>query len=134
MNLMGPLGNGYFAFALNTSRKAAPLVERAGKIVLSNVPIEQFGLARQCGKHHRQESVNRDQLPFETKKSTVLGFPVPCLALHMREMDVEVVRSLGSHTLFVARIINEEQWAEGRHACMIHGIYKARRQRNALAV
>ena len=43
MNLMGPVGDGYFAFALNSHRAAAPLVERARRVVLSSIPLQQSG-------------------------------------------------------------------------------------------
>lgn len=132
MNLMGPLGNGYFALALNSSRQAAPLVERAGKLALSSLPIEQFAVARQLGKNHRREFVDWEQLSFETKKSTVLALPVPRFALRIREMEIEAVRKLGSHTLFVARILREELGTEGTQCFMIHGMYKAWRQKNGL--
>jgi flavin reductase (DIM6/NTAB) family NADH-FMN oxidoreductase RutF len=131
MNLMGHLGNGYFAFALNSCRQAAPLVERAGKVALSSLPIEQFAVARQLGKNHRRESIDWNQLSFETNRSRALGLPVPRFALRVTEMKVEAVRRLGSHTFFVARILNEELWAEGRQCFVIHGIYKAWRQKNA---
>ena len=32
MNLMGPIGNGRFAFSLNSTRHAAPITGRAGKL------------------------------------------------------------------------------------------------------
>jgi flavin reductase (DIM6/NTAB) family NADH-FMN oxidoreductase RutF len=131
MNLMGPLGHGYFAFALNSLRQAAPLVERAGRIALSIIPIEQFGLARQLGNNHRQQSVNCSQLPFPTKRSPAFGFPVPCMALQTKEMTVELVQRMGTHTLFVARVVSDRTWTEGRQACMIHGIYQAWRQQNS---
>ncbi len=133
MNLMGPLGNGYFAFSLNSSRQAAPLVARAGKVALSNFSNEQFPVARQLGKNHRREFVEWKELPFETKKSVGLGFPVPYFAMRTRELEIETVRNLGSHTLFVARTVGDELWAQGPQCFMIHGIYKAWRERNALA-
>ena len=34
MNLMGPVGDGYFAFSLNSTRQASPLVQRAGRVAL----------------------------------------------------------------------------------------------------
>jgi flavin reductase (DIM6/NTAB) family NADH-FMN oxidoreductase RutF len=127
MNLMGPIGKDYMAFSLNSSRQAAPLVERAGCVVFSNVPSEQSEVARQLRGNHRQKSVRWDQLPFETKPSAALGIPVPCFALRVREMEVEAVRKLGSHTLFVARVIRDECRSAGPQFTMIHGIYQARR-------
>jgi len=129
MNLMGPIGKDYMAFALNSSRQAAPFVERAGCTVFSNIPSEQSEVARQLRGNHRQKSVRWDQLPFETRPSASLGIPVPCFALRVREMEVEAVRKLGSHTLFVARVVHDERRSARPQFTMIHGIYQARRLR-----
>ncbi|HEY7306422.1 MAG TPA: flavin reductase [Bryobacteraceae bacterium] len=125
MNLFGGIGEGYFAFALNSLRKAAPLVERAGRVALSSIPFEQAGLARQLGKNHRLERANWDELPFRTVSSSALGVPVPQFAVRVREMEIETVRKLGSHTLFLARMIRDERLADGLQFCMVHGIYQA---------
>ena len=129
MNLFGAIGDGYFAFALNSARRAAPLVERAGRVALSSIPIAQAQLARQLGKNHRKDSVDWDQLPFATAPSTEFEFPIPQFALRVREMEIEAVRNLGSHTLFFARVIRDERRAEGPQFCVIHGLYQAWRLR-----
>jgi flavin reductase (DIM6/NTAB) family NADH-FMN oxidoreductase RutF len=131
MNLLGEIGKGYLAFALNSSRQAAPLVERAGRLVFSTVPYELSESARKLGGNHRKKSVRWDQLPFETMPSTVFGVPVPRFALRLREMEIEAVRQLGTHTLFVARVVNDERRAAGPQFSMIHGIYQARKLRAA---
>jgi flavin reductase (DIM6/NTAB) family NADH-FMN oxidoreductase RutF len=133
MNLFGSIGEGYFAFALNSARKAAPLVERAGRVALSSVPIGQAELARQLGKNHRRDSVDWDELPFATTPSTEFNFPIPQFALRVREMEIQAVRNLGSHTLFFARVIRDERRAEGPQFCMIHGLYQAWRLRTSRA-
>ncbi len=125
MNLMGSIGNGYFAFALNSSRPASAFVERSGRVALSSIPVEQAPVAHQLGKNHRRESVDWNQLPFPTKPSPALGIPVPGFALRVREMQIEAARNLGSHTLFVAHIIRDENWAEGLQFFMVHGVYQA---------
>jgi len=125
MNLLGCISEGYFAFALNSLRKAAPLVKRAGRVALSSIPFKHAGLVRQLGKNHRLESADWDRLPFTTKPSTVLGLPVPQFALRVREMHIEVVSELGSHTLFFARLLHDERLGDELQFCMIHGIYQA---------
>jgi flavin reductase (DIM6/NTAB) family NADH-FMN oxidoreductase RutF len=117
------------AFALNSLRAAAPLVERAGRAVLSNIPSDQAEVARQLRGNHRQKNVRWDQLPFETKPSASLGIPVPDFALRVREMEIGAVRKLGSHTLFVARVTHDECRSAGPQFTMVHGIYQARRLR-----
>ncbi len=129
MNLMGPIGKGYFAFALNSTRAAAPLVERTGRVALSSVPVEQASLAYRLGGNHKKPCIDWNQLPFASKISTSFGFPVPGFALRVREMQVEATRKIGSHTLFVARTIRDESWTDGTQVFVVHGIYQAWRQK-----
>jgi len=125
MNLMGDLGNGYFAFALKDSRRAAHLVERTGCIALSSVPLSQASLAYQLAINHTKESIEWGQLPFATKESTTFNIPVPVFAQRVREMEVRKVRSIGSHILFLARIVRDETFSENLGLCVIHGFYQA---------
>jgi flavin reductase (DIM6/NTAB) family NADH-FMN oxidoreductase RutF len=129
MNLMGATSGRYMAFALNSSRKACRSVERAGRAVLSNVPFDQAEVARGLGGQHHQDSVNWTKLPFATTPSAVYGIPTPCFAQRVREVEIEAVRKLGSHTLFVARVLQDMRRADGPQFAMIHGIYQARRLR-----
>jgi flavin reductase (DIM6/NTAB) family NADH-FMN oxidoreductase RutF len=129
MNLFGSIGDGYFAFALNSLRKPAPLVERAGRAVLSTIPFNYAELARELGKNHRTESINCEDLPFETTPSKVLGFPVPQFALRVREVEIKAVRRLGSHTLFVGRLLQDERRRQALQFYMIHGVYEAWRRK-----
>lgn len=124
MNLMGSVGGDYFAFALNTNR-AAPLVERARSIVLSTVPLEQEPVVSSLGKNHRKTSIDWSDLPFPTIKPRSIDAPVPCFALSACKMQVEEARSLGSHTLFLARKIAQERLADGPQLFLAHGMYKA---------
>jgi flavin reductase (DIM6/NTAB) family NADH-FMN oxidoreductase RutF len=125
MNLMGPVGDGYFAFALNSHRTAAPLVERARRVVLSSIPLKQSTLVSRLGANHRRLSIEWDQLPFATVRPRTIDVPVAEFALKVREMRVEAVRPLGSHTLFVAKTIAEENLGEGPQLFSAHGMYQA---------
>lgn len=127
MNLMGELGNGYFGFALKDSRMAAHLVERAGRVALSSVPLAQSSLAYQYAIHHTKPSIDWDQLPFEVKMSEVFKIPFPDFALRVREMEVEKVMKIGSHTFFIARTVSDKRLSEGLQVNVIHGFYQAAR-------
>jgi flavin reductase (DIM6/NTAB) family NADH-FMN oxidoreductase RutF len=131
MNLMGSVGDGYFAFALNSRRAAAPLVERARRVVLSSVPLDQSALISRLGANHRKSSIEWNQLPFATIRPNTIDVPVAEFALKVREMQVEEVRSLGSHTLFVAKTIGEERLGEGPQLFSAHGMYQAWRWRQS---
>jgi flavin reductase (DIM6/NTAB) family NADH-FMN oxidoreductase RutF len=128
VNLMGPIKNNHFCFALNSATPVANLVNRAGEIALSSIPLEQRSVAFQFGKHHKREGIDLGQLPFTAKTSTALGLPVPEFALRVREMKIESARKLGSHTMFVARIIQDEHWKDDLEFFVEHGIYRAWRE------
>jgi flavin reductase (DIM6/NTAB) family NADH-FMN oxidoreductase RutF len=124
MNLMGDLGHGYFAFGLKDSRMAAHLVERTGRIALSNVPMPLCPLAYQFAIHHTKQSIEWDQIPFALKPSKTFHIPVPALAPRVRELEVDQLHRLGSHTFFIARIVSDERFSNDLQANVIHGFYQ----------
>ena len=132
MNVMGPVGNGYFAFGLNSSRSAAPLVERAGRAVLSSIPFERASMATSLRTNHRKSSIDWNQLPFATSTPQGFGVPVPDFAMRIREMQVEAIHKLGSHTLFVSKTIRDKWLTKGPQFFVAHGIYHAWLQRTGL--
>ena len=129
MNLMGSLGERHFGFALNSTRASSSLVKRAGQLALSSVPLEQALLARELGRNHKKECVDWHDLPFATRPSKKFGLPVPRFSLRVREMEVVAAEEMGSHTFFVARILEDEYCSDGLQFFMVHGIYQAWRQK-----
>jgi hypothetical protein len=127
MNIMGDLDGGYFAFALKNSRLAARLVESAGVVALSDVPLSETPLTYRLGTNHGRRSVDWSDLPFATKASPTFRIPVPGFSCRVREMEIEISRNLGSHTFFVARIIHDERSEESIRLHIVHGFYQARR-------
>lgn len=131
MNLMGELGPGRLAFALKASRRAAPLVERVGRAALSNIPVSQASFAFRLASNHFKDSIAWDDLPFDTKRSTMFDIPIPAFASRVREVAIQRVHPIGSHTLFVARLEHDERVARTADLCVIHGFYQAWRLRNS---
>jgi len=127
MNLTGELGNGYIGFALREQRLAADLVQHAGRIAFSGVPLTWCSGAIQLAGNHKKSSVNWHELPFHTTPSKTFGIPVPEFATKVREVQVELVQKLGSHRLFVGRVVSEVLCARALQACVIHGFYQYRR-------
>jgi len=127
MNLMGELGSGRFGFGLRDSRLASHLVEGAGRIAVSSVPLTQAPVAYRLAANHRKASIDWDQLPFATRMSSTFKIPVPDFALRVRELEVEKIHKIGSHTLFVARVVGDESFGPGPALHVIHGFYQARR-------
>ncbi|HXC97498.1 MAG TPA: hypothetical protein VNU92_17495 [Edaphobacter sp.] len=129
MNIMGNLGNGYFAFALKNSRVAARLVERFSRVALSNVPLDQTPQAYRLGANHGKVSVDWNQLPFATKLSKNFCLRVPDFARQIRELDVQNIYNLGSHSFFLAQVVHDERYMETDGLCIVHGFYQAWRLR-----
>jgi flavin reductase (DIM6/NTAB) family NADH-FMN oxidoreductase RutF len=134
MNLMGPVGEGLFAFALNSTRHAAPIVGRAGRLAISNVPLEQAQLAKKLGRNHMKDSIDMAQLPFDSRPSPAFRFPVPEFAVRVREMEIEFHQRLGSHTFFIGRVVQDERISDSLEFFYVHGIYQAWRLRNRIAL
>jgi flavin reductase (DIM6/NTAB) family NADH-FMN oxidoreductase RutF len=128
VNLMGPLGDSTFGFALNSSRQSMALLKRARKFALSSVPLEQASVVRGMGGNHKRGSIDWQELPFGIMRSKRLGLPVPCFSLRVREMEVITSQDMGSHTLFIARILEDQHYMHGPQFFMIHGMYQAYRQ------
>ena len=124
MNLLGELGNGYFAFALKDSRRAAHLVERAGYIALSNVPVALCSAAFQLAINHTRDSVDWSKLSFVLKRSGELCIPVPASSPRVRELKVHQLNRIGSHTLFIAQILSDDWRTDEPPVHIIHGFYQ----------
>jgi flavin reductase (DIM6/NTAB) family NADH-FMN oxidoreductase RutF len=133
MNLMGEIGNGRFAFALRRSRQASHLIEQQGKFALSSVPMGQGRIAHQLAINHTKKSIKWEDLPFRTTQSATFGIPVPDFALRVREMEVEKISRIGSHTFFIARVVEDQRVTFGPELCAIHGFYQAWRLRNEVS-
>ena len=134
MNLMGPVSDGKFAFALNSTRHAAPIVVKARRAAISNVPLAEAGLAKGLGRNHLKTSIDLSELPFESRPSHTFGFPVPDFAVRVRELEIESSQRLGSHTFFIARLVHDEQLAVAQEFFYVHGIYQSWRVRNLAAL
>src|ERR1700728_1773102 len=124
MNLMGELGNRYFAFALKGSRKPSRLVANLKHIAISNIPLPLCSTAFQLATNHKKETIEWDQLPFPLSISHNLKFPIPAAAGRVRELTVEQIHKLGSHTLFLARILSDELRFDEPQVHAIHGFYQ----------
>lgn len=129
MDLIGPIGIRRFSLALHATSTAIPLIEHSRKVAISSLPVEQIRIAFELGKNHRKASVNPDQLPFVTVPSPKFGLPVPNFALRVRELEIDAVRSVGSHKLFVADVVEDTCWAGGLHLHFVHGLYQLLRQK-----
>jgi hypothetical protein len=124
MNLMGEFSDRYFAFALKGSRRPSHLIANLRHIAISNIPLPLCSTAFQLAANHKKDSIEWDQLPFQLSESQTLKFPIPAAAGRVRELSVEQVHKLGSHTLFLARILSDESRYDEPQLHAIHGFYQ----------
>lgn len=129
INVMGDLNNGYFAFGLKDGKLPAQFVEQVRQIALSSVPMREAAFAYSLGANHNKRFIDWYKLPFETKPSETLHVPVPVFAYRVREMHIESHHNMGSHILFIARVVSESEFSQGPELCVVHGFYQAWRIR-----
>jgi len=129
MDLIGPVGTQHFALALHNTSGPLRLMEQSRRIAVSSVPIEHSSRAFELGKNHNTRAMAFGDLSFPTIPSVTFGIPAPLFSLRIREMQIETVRTLESHTLFVATVVRDDFRNEGMQMFQIHGFYQAWRQR-----
>jgi flavin reductase (DIM6/NTAB) family NADH-FMN oxidoreductase RutF len=131
MDLIGDFADGYFSLALRNTSAAASLLESSGKFALSDIPMQHIKLACELGKNHNQTSVDLRHTGFSTRTSPSFALPVPQFSLRVREMQIETMRNVGSHKLFLARIIADQRFSDDLQPHFIHGFYQSWRQQAA---
>jgi hypothetical protein len=133
MDLIGSFADGYFSLALHATSRPALLMVNSRRIALSDIPIEHTQLAYELGKNHNKSSVDWSQIAFATTASRSFGLPVPQFSVRVREMQIETVRDIGSHKLFLASTRAEERRSNGLQLHFIHGFYQSWREQARIA-
>jgi flavin reductase (DIM6/NTAB) family NADH-FMN oxidoreductase RutF len=128
MDLIGPIGGQHFTLALHGTSTAVSLIERSRRIALSGVPVEQISIAYALGQNHKKTDFHWNQVSFDMTTSPAFGLPIPEFALSVREMEVEEVRAMGSHKLFICRTGVNHVRSCGSQLSFVQGFYHARRQ------
>lgn len=132
LNVMSDVNEEYFAFALTASKIPAQFLATARRFALSVTPIDQAPVAFALAVNHNIASIEFRDLPFETRPSARLRLPVPVFSPRVREMEIESVHRVGSHSLFVARTMSDERRAGGPEFSVVHGFYQSWRLRHGL--
>jgi flavin reductase (DIM6/NTAB) family NADH-FMN oxidoreductase RutF len=128
MDLIGPVGGQHFTLALHATSTAVSLMERSRRVALSGVPVEQISIAYALGRNHKKTDFRWNDLSFDLKTSRAFGLPVPEFALSVKEMEIEEVRAMGSHKLFICRTEVNHVRSHGLQLSFVQGFYHARRQ------
>ena len=129
MDLIGPVGTRHFVLALHNTSAPLRLMAQSRRVALSSVPIEQSSRAFELGRNHKQPAVDFGGLPFPTMPSESFGLPVPRFSLRTRELQIETIRRLETHTLFAGTIVRDQRHTDGPQMFQVHGFYQAWRLR-----
>jgi flavin reductase (DIM6/NTAB) family NADH-FMN oxidoreductase RutF len=132
MDLVGPMGGGYFTLALRNTSLSVATLQRAGRAALADVPLAGRELAYSLGTHHRMKNIDWSSLPCDTVRSPHYGLKVPAQTPRIRELSILASEERGSHTTFLCRVTAEEIRAGGPRLFHTSGIHRAwRRGRGA---
>jgi flavin reductase (DIM6/NTAB) family NADH-FMN oxidoreductase RutF len=123
MDLVGPIAPDRFTLALRNSSPSVETIKSGRKVALSGIAATDVEIAYQLGAHHKKVKIDCDSLPFKVSRSREFSLPIPATALRVREVEILDFRSMGSHTLFVGRVVSDVQGGEGAqlfHTCGVH--------------
>ena len=130
MDLIGPLEqSGFFSLALRSNSASVPAMREVRRVALSSMPATMKTEVYKLAKHHKQPLADWSALPFPARLSREFGIPAVAAALRIQELDIVHSQEVGSHTLFLGRIVSDENLAEGtqlHHTAGFHQAYRLR--------
>jgi hypothetical protein len=131
MDLIGCVSADHFTLALHSTSPSIATMKSSRRVALSDVPSRDFATAYKLGVHHKNVKVDWEHLPFKINRSREFSLPCPDIALRVRELAIVDFDTVGSHTLFLSRVISDLSNAEGSQFFHTSGIYQYFRSRNA---
>lgn len=129
MDLVGPLAPERFTMALRNTSPSVETMKSTRRLALGDVPGSACAIAYQLGAHHKKRHVDWDSLPFGTLRSRQFSLRLPDISLRIREVELLDFQTVGSHTLFVARICSEQQVHSGPQLFHTSGVHQRLRTR-----
>jgi len=133
MDLIGPLErSGLFSLALRSTNVSVPVIRDTRRVALSSMPAAMKDVVYKLSEHHRQPVLHWDELPFPVRLSQEFGIPVVAAALRIRELAVVHSQEVGSHTLFLCRVVSDQALADGVQLHHTAGFHQAYRRRHGM--
>jgi flavin reductase (DIM6/NTAB) family NADH-FMN oxidoreductase RutF len=130
MDLIGPLeGSGLFSLALRSTSVSVPVMREVRQVALSSIPATMKTVVYKLAEHHKRPPSDLNALAFPVRPSLEFGIPAVAAALRIQELAIVHSQEVGSHTLFLGRIVSDENLAEGvqlHHTAGFHQAYRRR--------
>jgi len=126
MDLIGPLErSGFFSLALRSTNVSAPVMCEVRRVALSGVPARMKAVVYKLSEHHKHSLEDWQALPFPVRPSRQFGIPAVAEALRIQELSIVHSQEVGSHTLFLCRIVSDEHLVKGAQLHHTPGFYQA---------
>ena len=133
MDLIGPLQrSGLFSLALRSTNVSVPTMREARRVALSSIPATMKAVVYKLAAHHKQPLSDWSELPFPVRPSREFGIPAVAASLHIRELAIVHSQEVGSHTLFLGRLVSDESLAAGTQLHHTAGFHQAWRRRRGV--
>jgi flavin reductase (DIM6/NTAB) family NADH-FMN oxidoreductase RutF len=133
MDLIGPLQRrGLFSLALRSTNVSVPTMREARRVALSSIPATMKAVVYKLAAHHKQPLSDWSELPFPVRPSREFGIPAVAASLHIRELAIVHSQEVGSHTLFLGRLVSDESLAAGTQLHHTAGFHQAWRRRRGV--
>lgn len=123
MDLIGETEAGVFSMALRRTSPAVELIRQSKRLTLSGAPDDLRDHVYALGKHHRVRTIDVSALPFETEPSPLLRLPMLKSAVRVREIEVLETSVVGSHQLFLTRVLHDERRSRAPQMFHASGFY-----------
>jgi flavin reductase (DIM6/NTAB) family NADH-FMN oxidoreductase RutF len=133
MDLIGPLErSGLFSLALRSNNVSVPVMREVHRVSLSSIPATMKAVVYKLAEHHKQALTKWNALPFPVRPSQEFGIPTVAAALRIQELAIVHSEEVGSHTLFLGRMVSDEYLAEGVQLHHTAGFHQAYRRRQGM--
>jgi flavin reductase (DIM6/NTAB) family NADH-FMN oxidoreductase RutF len=129
MDLVGPLQPDRFTMALRNTSPSVETMKSTRRLALGDIPGSACEMAYQLGAHHKKLQVDWDTLPFKALRSQRFALRIPDIALRIREVELMDFQTVGSHTLFIGRIVSEQPLRPGPQLFHTSGVHQRLRTR-----
>ena len=132
-DLHGPVNEQYYVSSLRHDGKACKQVEKAGRIVISQIHTDVYKMAYALGKNHMQELKPKENFFFSESLSSVFKLPLPKSLLSYRELELVGSFDHGIHKLLLYKIISSQVVSKDPSTLAhIHNCYATWRHRKGL--
>jgi flavin reductase (DIM6/NTAB) family NADH-FMN oxidoreductase RutF len=134
MDLIGPLAPDRFTLALRSTSVSVEPMKCARRVAVSDISAGDRQIAYRLGAHHKNAQIDWSGLPFKINRSAHFSLPVPDSALRIRELEILDFEVVGSHTLFLTRVMSEHVTGDGAQLFHTSGIHQYFRQSSGRAL